>query len=64
MARSKAEPKIVFEATIPRLMSAINIDGDAGARIKLDIPESDIEAAHQLCSMRGKVLKVTIEVDE
>ena len=54
--------KIVFIASLPDILSAINIAGvDGNSRIKLDIPASDIEAVVKLTGMRGQVFKVTIE---
>jgi hypothetical protein len=32
-------------------------------RIKIDIPESEMGAALELLTMRGKVLRVTVEVE-
>ena len=54
--------KIEFIASLPDILSAINIAGvDGNSRIKLDIPASDIEAVMTLTKMRGQVFKVTIE---
>ena len=54
--------KIVFTASLPDILSAINIAGqDGNSRIKLDIPASDVAAVVQLIEMRGQVFKVTIE---
>jgi len=54
--------KIVFIASLPDILSAINIAGvDGNSRIKLDIPASDIGAIIQLIEMKGQVFKVTIE---
>lgn len=53
---------IEFEATIPLLQSAIQIDGNGGVRIKLDIPEECMGAALPLLAMRGKVLLVSVRV--
>ena len=54
--------KIVFIASLPDILSAINIAGqDGNSRIKLDIPASDIAAIVQLIEMKGQVFKVTIE---
>jgi len=53
-----------FYAIFPSIQSAIRIDGDGGMRIQLDIPESEIGNALDLLSMRQKVLKVTIVVEE
>ena len=54
--------KIVFTASLPDILSAINIAGqDGNSRIKLDIPASDVTAVVQLIEMRGQSFKVTIE---
>ena len=54
--------KIVFTASLPDILSAINIAGvDGNSRIKLDIPASDVAAVVQLIEMRGQSFKVTIE---
>ena len=57
--------KIVFTASLPDILSAINIAGvDGNSRIKLDIPASDVAAVVQLIMMKGQVFKVTIEQSE
>ena len=54
--------KVVFIASLPDILSAINIAGqDGNSRIKLDIPASDVNAVVQLIELRGQVFKVTIE---
>jgi len=54
--------KIVFIASLPDILSAINIAGqDGNSRIKLDIPASDVAAVVQLIMMKGQSFKVTIE---
>jgi len=54
--------KIEFIASLPDILSAINIAGqDGNSRIKLDIPASEIEAILKLISMKGQAFKVTIE---
>jgi len=54
--------KIVFTASLPDILSAINIAGqDGNSRIKLDIPASDVAAVVQLIEMKGQSFKVTIE---
>lgn len=54
--------KIMFTASFPALQSAITIDGTGqGARIKLDIPASDMLQVVQLQTMVGKAFKVTVE---
>jgi hypothetical protein len=35
--------------------------GDDGARIVLEIPESDLPAALRMVVMRGKALRITVE---
>ena len=57
--------KIIFTASLPDILSAINIAGqDGNSRIKLDIPASDIGAIIQLIEMKGQSFKVTIEQSE
>ena len=54
--------KIQFLATLPAIQSALNISGGGdGARIKLDIPQTDLAEAIKLSLLQGKVFKVTIE---
>ena len=54
--------KIEFIASLPPIMSAITVDGTGnGARIKLDIPASEMLAVVQIQLMVGKAFKVTIE---
>jgi len=50
-----------FIATIAPLQTAITISSDGGWRIKIDVPANQEGAALELLTMRGKVLKVTIE---
>lgn len=52
---------ITFLASIAPLQSAITIASDGGARIKVDVPESEMQAVVRLMGMRGKVLRVTVE---
>ena len=57
--------KITFIASLPPIQSAINLDGQGdGARIKLDIPRSDIQAILKLQGFAGTCFKVTIESDD
>ena len=60
LADAITEP-VVFLASIAPLQSAIMISSDGGARVKLDIPESEMPAIVRLMLMRGKVLRVTFE---
>ena len=50
-----------FIGTIAPLQTAISIASDGGMRIKIDVPANQEGAALELLTMRGKVLKVTIE---
>ena len=50
-----------FAASIPPLQSAIRTGGD-GMRITIEVPETDMGQAVKLIAMRGKRLKITVEV--
>jgi len=50
-----------FIGTIAPLQTAITIASDGGWRVKLDIPANQEGAALELLTMRGKVLKITVE---
>jgi hypothetical protein len=52
---------IVMVASIPPIMSALRVDGSGGARLQLDIPETEREAIKALLDMRGAELIVTIQ---
>lgn len=52
---------LTFLASLPEIMSAIKTGSD-GMRITLDVPETQVGNAVGLIGMRGKVLKVTIEL--
>ena len=57
--------RIEFMASLPPIQSAINIDGQGnGARIKLDIPASEIMEVLKLQKLTEKCFKVTIEYVE
>ena len=59
------DKKIEFIASLPAIQSAIQISGDGnGARIKLEIPQSEIEAISKLLSLYGKCFKVIILVGD
>ena len=53
---------LTFIASIAPLQSAITIASDGGARVKIDLPESEMNKMARLMGMRGKVLKMTIQV--
>ena len=52
---------VSFPATIPPTDTAIKIHGEGGARLILDIAESDLAAFIPALIMRGKQLRVTLE---
>lgn len=53
-----------FLAVIAPLQTAITISSDGGCRVKIDIPENQLGEALELLTMRGKVLRVTVEEDK
>jgi len=54
--------KASFLAAFPSIQTAIKIHGDGnGARIQLDIPESEMGEAMKLLLWRQMVLRVTVE---
>ena len=53
-----------FRAIIPNLQSAIQVAGDGGWRVKLDIAASEEANALELLTLRGQVLRVTVEVEK
>jgi hypothetical protein len=54
--------KFSFTASLPPIQSAISVSGQGdGARIKLDIPQSEIAAIINLQLLAGQTFKVTIE---
>ena len=53
--------EIEFTASLPPIQSAINLDGNGdGARIKLDIPRTDIQAILKLQELSGMSFRVVI----
>ena len=59
-----SEDKLTFLASIAPLQSAITIASDGGARIKIDIPESEMPAIVRLMLYRGQRLRITLEIDD
>ncbi len=54
--------KFSFTASLPPIQSAISVSGQGdGARIKLDIPQSELAAIINLQLLAGQTFKVTIE---
>lgn len=56
--------RVEFLASIPPLQSALTVAGDGGARLKLDLDEMQVNIIPQLLSLRGRLLKVTIELED
>ncbi len=63
MAKNRTQEAIQLEATIPMIKSAINVAGDGGGQVKLEVPESSMAEFKRLMDWRGCVLRVTIEVE-
>jgi hypothetical protein len=61
---SEGDEPITFLASFPNIQTAIRVAGDGGARILLDIPESEMPSIVRLMLMRGIVLKVTVEPEK
>jgi hypothetical protein len=61
MQETDVSDSVTFLASIAPLQSAINIASDGGARVKLDIPEAEMDAVVKLLGMREQVLRVTVE---
>ena len=64
--KTKTKPAVVdafksvtFNATIPPMETAIKIHGEGGARIMLDVAESDLGAFLPAVAFRAKRLSVT-----
>lgn len=64
-ASQKAETfsSVTFRATIPCIETAIKVHGEGGARMILDIAESDLAGFLTAVTMRGKRLTVTLQED-
>ncbi len=57
------EPPVKFTGSISQSKNAISFGGH-GIRVQLDIPENQSIEANKLTLLRGKILNVTIEVEE
>ena len=64
MDRCGMSEPLTFLASIAPLQSAITIASDGGARIKIDIPESEMPAIVRLMLYRGQRLRITLEIDD
>ena len=54
---------IKFMASLPNIQSALSIGGD-GARLKLDVPETDLAQVLKLVLLKGVAFKVTVETED
>ena len=54
----KADHSVEFPATIPHLETAIKFHGEGGARIQLDVAESDLGKFLPVLAYRSKRLLV------
>ena len=55
--------RVRFRATIPVKAAAIDIHGETGARLTLEIADSDMADFLPIVLLRGKRLRVTVEED-
>lgn len=55
---------MTFLASIAPLQSAISIASDGGARVKIDIPDSEMDALVRLLAWRERALRITVELEE
>ena len=55
--------KINFNASLPDIQSALSVGG-TGARLKLDVPETDLAEVIKMVMVKGKLLRVTVEVED
>lgn len=55
--------RVSFRATIPVKAAAIDIHGETGARLTLEIADSDMADFLPIVLLRGKRLRVTVEED-
>ncbi len=58
---SSSFASVTFPATIPLIETAIKIHGDGGARIILDVAESDLVKFLPAVVFRGKNVRVTFQ---
>ena len=54
--------QVIFIASIPPIETAIKIHGDEGARLTLDIADNNLGEFFPITLLRGKILKITVEV--
>ena len=59
MKKPEKRQSVTFPATIPPMETAIKIHGEGGARIMLDVAESDLGAFLPAVQFRGVQISVT-----
>lgn len=60
-----SEPIAEFRAIIPQIKSAILFGGEGDSQVKLECSDSDRAEVLKLAAYApGKVLKVTVEIDD
>lgn len=55
--------EITFAASIPHKAAAVDIHGDTGARLTLEVADSDLADFLPIVTFRGKRLKITVTED-
>lgn len=53
--------RVQFIASIPPIETAIKIHGEEGARLILDVADTELGNFFPITLLRGKVLKITVE---
>jgi len=59
-----AREPVSFIASIPPIETAIKIHGQEGARLILDVADTELGNFFPITLLRGKVLRVTIEAEK
>lgn len=63
-AETRAGLAVTFRATIPAKAGAIDIHGETGARLTLDIADVDLPEFLPVVTLRGKRLRINATVVE
>jgi len=64
MSNKRQQDGVTFRASIPPVETAIKVHGEGGARMILDVAESDLAGFLPALAYRGRMLRVTIEEDK
>lgn len=62
-AETRAGLAVTFRASIPAKAAAIDVHGETGARLTLEIADSDMGDFLPIVLLRGKRLRVTVAED-